>query len=471
VLLKENTMKFLLTGCFFIAALANLLFHSVFNESVYAQATTVQLPQFGIAIDADGVIQTKKFRDPSGRLLTLRAAEAKAKIGHDLAEPSKLRKVSLVRLEQELQARLNEGKPPTDAMLHLAGIQRLQYVFYYPDSGDIVIAGPAEAWVKNGVGKTVGVTTNRPTLLLEDMIAALRTYSPKSKAKPLVGCSIDPDADALVRMQAFQRTVPKVIAQRDQAAVARVTWNGLREALGTANIRVMGVSDKTHLAEMLVEADYRMKMIGIGLEPPPIRMATFLGSLSGAPQGLQRWWFTPNYECLRVAGDGNALELVGQGVVLNAEDKQIATDGRLHNTGRPINKASELFTLSFTRKYDEISTAAPVFAQLRTAVDMLVVAAYIRQADLYGKSGWDQGVFADEAAFPIETHAAPKKAPCAVNVIWKGSRMLAPAGGGVAIQADKALEPSNLLTDDRGVIARMYKDEGEKRPVEAWWWD
>ncbi len=33
-------------------------------------------------------------------------------------------------------------------MRHLAGLTRLKYVFCYPESGDIVIAGPAEAWAE-----------------------------------------------------------------------------------------------------------------------------------------------------------------------------------------------------------------------------------------------------------------------------------------------------------------------------------
>ena len=47
-------------------------------------------------------------------------------------------------------------------MLCLAGLLRLRYVFVYPDSGDIVIAGAAEGWVRNLSGRVVGLTTGRP---------------------------------------------------------------------------------------------------------------------------------------------------------------------------------------------------------------------------------------------------------------------------------------------------------------------
>ena len=40
----------------------------------------------------------------------------------------------------------------------------------------------------------------------------------------------------------------------------------LRDSLGMQVITVGGVSAKTHFAQVMVEADYRMKLIGIGLE-------------------------------------------------------------------------------------------------------------------------------------------------------------------------------------------------------------
>ena len=41
-------------------------------------------------------------------------------------------------------------------MRYLAGLLRVRYVFYYPDSKDIVLAGPAEGWVADPAGRIVG---------------------------------------------------------------------------------------------------------------------------------------------------------------------------------------------------------------------------------------------------------------------------------------------------------------------------
>ena len=40
--------------------------------------------------------------------------------------------------------------------------------------------------------------------------------------------------------------------------------NGLRTSLGMQNIRIGGVRPNTHFAQVLLECDYRMKLIGIG---------------------------------------------------------------------------------------------------------------------------------------------------------------------------------------------------------------
>ena len=54
--------------------------------------------------------------------------------------------VSLPRLEKQIQLRLAVGKPPTEAMQVLAGLCRIRYVFIYPESGNLVLAGPAGDW-------------------------------------------------------------------------------------------------------------------------------------------------------------------------------------------------------------------------------------------------------------------------------------------------------------------------------------
>src|SRR5262245_26221462 len=80
----------------------------------------------GVLVSPEGVLRVKQFADKTGQLAKLRAAEARAKLGADLARPTELRKVSLTRLEAAMAERLANGQAPTDEMKNLAGLTRLQ---------------------------------------------------------------------------------------------------------------------------------------------------------------------------------------------------------------------------------------------------------------------------------------------------------------------------------------------------------
>jgi hypothetical protein len=438
----------------------------------FQAATTVQLPEFGVSIDAEGVLSVKAYTDPDGRLHAARLAAARAALSADVAIPAAMRKVSLVRLEQALRGGIDAGEKPDDTMRHLAGLQRVQYVFYLPEQRDIVLAGPAEGWMEDASGRAIGLSTRRPVLLLEDLLVAVRTFSPGGRPKVQVGCSIDPSAEGLERMRKFQASVPSVIPQNQRDLAALRIAMGSRDALGMADVRVFGVPAETHFAQVMVEADYRMKLIAIGLEPPPVKMVTFLDAIGSAPKfTLQRWWFTPNYDCVRVTEDGLGMELVGEGVQLLGEDKLIAVDGSLAARPGPPNHASELFTTSFTKKYPDISARSAVFAQLRCLVDLLVASAFIRQQDYYGRAGWTAATLNDEAALPTRTHAVPKRVAAAVNCVWKGNRLLSPAGGGVDIRPEEALAADRLMRDEGGKLAQQWHQLSLPAAGERWWWD
>src|SRR5262245_36588269 len=54
----------------------------------------------GVAVDANGVLTRVMENDPTGDLARQRVQEALTKLDRNVAQPSKLRKVSLTRLEK-----------------------------------------------------------------------------------------------------------------------------------------------------------------------------------------------------------------------------------------------------------------------------------------------------------------------------------------------------------------------------------
>lgn len=126
----------------------------------------------GISIDADGQLRTVTQTQRSGLLRDLR--EAVAGPSGEIAKKSGLRMISLSKLQGEVAKAIEENRPLPEEVLYLAGIQRIEYLFVYPETHDIVLAGPAEGWVVREDATVVGESSGRPVLQLEDLITALR---------------------------------------------------------------------------------------------------------------------------------------------------------------------------------------------------------------------------------------------------------------------------------------------------------
>jgi len=423
----------------------------------------------GVIVDANGVLRMQRFTDPNGQLTRKRIAEARAKLNPDLAKASKLRKVSLNRLEAAIAVRLARGETPTDEMKCLAGLTRLRHVFYYPETKDIVLAGPAEGWVEDVAGMARGLDTGRPVLQLQDLIVALRAYAPDRPAAPVILVSIDPTPEGLSRMQQFLSSVGSHATPADTEGIV----NGLRTSLGMQNIRVGGIKPNTHFAQVLLECDYRMKLIGIGLEKPPVKMVSFVdrATPSSNRNSLQRWYFVPDYNCVRVAADQLGLELVGDVVKLVGEDQLVGKEGGRSVSGKS-NRASDLFTSTFTKKYAELAARVPVFAEMRNCIDLAIAAAFIAQQDLYQQSGWRAEVFNNEQALSVETYNVPEHTETVCTAVWKGNVLMTPVGGGVTIHPQQALVTKNLLADEDGKITEVRESVSlGELPADRWWWD
>lgn len=418
----------------------------------------------GIEVDATGVL--KRFSvDPTGDLTKQRLMSAKRLVGADAKKWSPLRFVSLNRLEASVRGAQESGKPIEPMQWALAGLTRLQYVFYLPDTKDVVIAGPAEPYYMDGEGEIRGMHSHRPVLQLQDLVVALRAFPPGGEATSLVGCSIDPTPEGMNRMQQFLNGLGPDAAQDVPNLV-----QGLRRSLGMQTVRVDGVSAKTRFAHVLVSADYRMKLIGIGLEKPAVKIASYL-ELARKQAGPTRWYFTPNYETVRVSSDRLAMELVGEGVKLVGEDELLNPDGTRRGTG-VTNGASKQFVDGFTKRYADLAQKEPVYAHLRNLIDMTVAAAYVQQQDYYSQAGWNMDTFGNEQKFQVEVLHAPTQVEPAINAVWKGTKLYTPIGGGVDIQPRRALDSPNLLPDEGDRLKSLRSEINARELKEAdWFWD
>ncbi|MEM8670133.1 MAG: DUF1598 domain-containing protein [Planctomycetota bacterium] len=428
--------------------------------------TLIGDPIAGIDVDAKGVLSVRQF-DP--RLAKQRLAVALANRDANVMQPSKLRMVSLNRLEAAIAELLDNGQPLTDEIKALAGLTGVEYVFYYPETKDIVIAGPAEGFFADPTERLIGMETGQPVVLLEDLVTALRAFGPGAPNTSIISVSIDPTADGLKQMNQFLASVRGRVRPSDARRLAM----GLKENLGLQTVTFKGIPTTTHFARVLVEADYRMKLVGIGLERLPVRMQSYVERANPsavAANAMERWYFQPNYDGIAVSEDGLAMKIKERGVQLVGENERVAGGQRVAS-GR-VNRASQAFCQDFTKKFNEIAGKVRIYAELRQLIDVAIAAAYIQEQDFYGQAGWEMPVLMDESKYSVETFVAPTQVETAVNAIWKGSTLMTPLGGGVQMRPRVALDSEHLVIDRAGENQKAKQAAGPADLAPGqWWWD
>lgn len=428
--------------------------------------TLIGNPIAGIDVDAAGVLRVKQF---DARLAQQRLAAAKANVDQNVMRSSKLRKVSLNRLEMAIKQQRNAGAELSDELKALAGLTAVQYVFFYPESRDVVIAGPAEGFFADQTERLVGMNSGQPTLLLEDLVTALRAYAPNSKPTSVISVSIDPTPEGLQQMNRFLQQSRRVARPSDAARIAM----GIKQNLGLQTVTFKGIPTSTHFARVLVEADYRMKLVGIGLERLPVNLKSYVERANPSAisaNAMERWYFQPNYDGIAVSEDGTAMRIKERGVQLVGANERVV-GGQRSASGR-VNRASQAFCREFTEKFSEIQKRVRIYAELRQLIDVSIAAAYIQQQDFYGKLEWQMPVLMDESQVAVETYTAPEQVETAVNAIWRGNTLMTPLGGGVHMNPGIALRSEHVEQDTVGANVKVQQSSGPNnlKPGQ-WWWD
>jgi hypothetical protein len=435
----------------------------------------------GVLVDASG---TLALRDTRGTPSDLVAKKGRVPVGIDAevgARPtdvaqsarieSKLRFVSLPRLEREIARRHADHKPLDASMLTLAGLQRVQYLFVYPNTGDLVLAGPAGNWTVED-GRIVSVRTHQPVVRLDDLLVLLRR---NDAADSFFGCSINPRQEALAEAQKFLASSSQKPLQPGQ----RKRWlEELRESVGKQDIEIFGVDPTSHVASILVEADYHMKLVGMGLADGVDGIDSYLDSVAeeskrmgtnAAPMSVLRWWFALHYESINSSPDGGAFELVGQGVRLLSENEMLAAQGRRVHTGvsEPLNRE---FAENFTRQFKALSTKYPVYGELRNIFDLAMVVALVQTEGLAERIEWSPALFASNDKLALPQAPVPRAVDTVIShrVVDK-TQIVAGVSGGVIVA------PTDELERSREIKPRPFDVRGNPPQSDVqdrqWWWD
>jgi hypothetical protein len=428
----------------------------------------------GVYVNSQGLLQPLIKEESAKALTALHDASAPKANMENVRKTSPLRKISLQRLEKQIQLLQARGEPPTETMQVMAGLQRIKYVFVYPESGDIVLAGPAGNWLSGDENIVVSADSGQPVVQLDDLVVVLRHMMSAPDAS--FGCYIVPSQDALMRLQEFLKQSNK----QPLHAGERRTWlKNLQSQLGQQDIGIYGLDPRTRAARVMVEADYRMKLVGMGLEEGVPGVQSYLAMIkippgqSAPPMAVLRWWFTLNYEAVIAAQDHRAFEISGQGVKVLSENEKLSAEGKQIHTGES-DALTRQFAHSFTEHFDALSVKYPIYGALRNIFDLALVGSLIREENLAAKTGWHMTCFNDPGAYHVELGLAPKTVQSVVNYRVINGVIVAGVSGGVVAAPAGLVSPQAVRIESDGSLSNERGAAVPKSPAgggDIWWWD
>lgn len=427
---------------------------------------------YGVRVAPNGLLHQVSKSDQSGALAALGLQARKADLNTEVARPSTLRIVSLTRLERAVAQRIEDGEPVPETMAQLAGLSQIRYVLLDPETREILIAGPAEAWQYNAQGQPVTVSNSRPTLQLDDLVTVLRTFA---RGDQDFGCSIN-TRDSGVR--ALTEYVEKSQSRGALSAGAVRNWvNQIQQKLGRQDIEIWGVPTDSRVARVIVEADYRMKLIGIDKLDAGKEIPSYFDLLAATQhKGAQsmdalRWWLTMKYDAVAHSTDKNVFEIQGSSVLCQSENQFLTAEGKHLPTGQsePTNRA---FAQNFTANYDRLAERDPVFADMQNIFDLALVSALIQQEKLARRADWDLGVFAPEGEYATAHYAVPKEIDSVVNHrVYNGRDIVVQVAGGVRGDFMAVVRDPKLTPESPRLGSLVSTVKAPEIPAGRWWWD
>ena len=349
----------------------------------------------------------------------------------------------------------------------------MRFVFTYPETGDIVIGGPAEGFkVSKTSGTAIGTTSGHPVLQLDDLVTVLRAFT--AEGGGVISCSIDPRPEGLKQINDF---VARSNKKGSLSPAAVKNWTSkLGKALGRQDITITGVPADSRVARVMVEADYKMKLIGIGQLDAGEHVPGIFGLMTPAEQkdsslDALRWELSMKYSSVLHSASGNAFQLVGRAARCQSENEFVNAGGERVATGK-TEGSNRTFARNFTEHYVELSRKDRVFADLQNIFDLALVAALLNRQGLAEQAGWQMGVFGNHGEFHPAVHPVPRTVDSVVNHrVYNGRDVVVQVAGGV--RADLG-----SLLADRGTIkanSKLNHIAPAARPADLdsdrWWWD
>ncbi len=414
----------------------------------------------GVAVDATGVVKQAVHRE----VVAWQTARRKALTGvaGDVTEPSKLRKISLRRLDSLLAQHASQQKPLPAEVLTLAGLLHVEYVFAYPELNDVVLAGPAEGWTVNDAGNVVGTSSGDAVLQLVDLIAALRTTE-KLLAGELISCSIDPTPAGIKELTR--------LTHGSRRSLSDQMLRRMEQAMGPQTVTLSGVSPTSHFAQVLVAADWRMKRLAMGLARSPVDgLTSFLKLLEESAQQkpqtmLPRWWIAYGKQPVERDADGLGWRISRPGIEVRTAAGRLETNGRIV-TVNESDPLAERWAAGMTAHFEQLAIVEPVFDQLRDCMGLALVTAVLASGDLLAHVGLELPMLLSDSHLQLATHRVPITVASQASAVRVGRAWVVSVSGGVELDVPRVVNAADVRAEVREV-----RRQAIPRNMDSWWWD
>ncbi len=443
---EKSVRKFVFTFLVAIAA-------TVSASNVYGQPGGNNFFQTvgGIRISPHGILEQTNGQFRSKLRLQMQQ-ELNREIDPAVAAKSDLRMISVKGIEAALRKANETGEELPDEIKFMAGIQRLEYVFVYPEKGDIVLAGKGEGWKVDEMGNVVGKTTGAPVIRLEDFLTAMQTADNARKDYG-ISVSINPTEEGLRRLKRVFRQIGSGFNSR---SVSRI-----EDAMGPNEISLTGVPTDSRFANVLVAADHHMKRLAMGFEEAAVKgMPSVLQMAKKrrkVPSITPRFWLECAYEPVKKSDDGLSWQISGPGAkALTEEESLLQPDGK----ARKSHPIATQWAESMTEQFEELANEDVIFAELRNILDMSVIAALIQKEAMMSAVNLDAPFLTGAKEIELPKWQTPKTVPAQCSYCSVGSRgnksyMITVSGG---IQVDSwgvldSIEVDNSISETRTLAA------------------
>ncbi|MGI9428285.1 MAG: DUF1598 domain-containing protein [Bythopirellula sp.] len=425
----------------------------------------------GVYADANG---TLRFAKRATATASLASIPKPAPIGQeqDVRQSSALRYVSLPRLEAAIRSHQLQQQPLDEAMLTLAGLQRVEYVMIIPPTdqraGDLLVAGRAGDWQVRPDGKIVAAETGQPIVRLDDLLTLWRRH--QRQGGGAFGVSINPRQANLAKVQDY---VAATGAQPLEPGGRHEWLKGLQQNLGQQDVEFFGINPDSHAARVLLVADYHMKLIGMGLADGVEGAGSYLSSVqldangNVPPMTVLRWWFAMQYDPVHTNAERTVFEIRGPAAKVLSENELLAARGGRVHTGQS-EELNKKFAASFSEHFAEICLKYPLYAELRNVFDLSMVLALLQSEGLIERLPWQPTLFANPEWLPLPKMRVPTEVETVINHrVIRRQHIVAGVSGGVWIDARKTLR---VATADDDLATTKTVPTATAQDI-VWWWD